>query len=95
MCLLHRDCEVVGELLPDLVRLVLDEPHNSLVDKLGPRAAHGAMAGLGVGHGHGDVGLGVGHGDVGLEAPERAGRRAGDHLIEPNAYGTEACTTRE
>ena len=88
MCLLHRDCEVVGELLPDLVRLVLNEPHNGLVD-------HGAMAGLGVGHGHGDVGLGVGHGDVGLEAPERAGRRAGDHLIEPNAYGTEACTTRE
>ena len=32
---------------------------------------------------------------VGLEAPERAGRRAGEQLIEPNAYGTEACTIRE
>ena len=32
---------------------------------------------------------------VGLEAPERAGRRAGEPLIVPNAYGTEACTIRE
>ena len=89
MCLLHRDCEVLGELLPDLLRLVLDEPHNPLVGVHGD-VGHGleALAGPLVGV-HGE-GLGVG-----LEAPERAGRRAGDPLIVPNAYGTEACTIRE
>ena len=77
MCLLHRDCEVLWELLPDLLLLVLDEPHDlrrragPLVDGL-ERLSHGP---------HGDIGHGEGLSDglgVGLEAPGRHENRLSD-----------------
>ena len=93
MSLLHKICERLRKLLPDPVVLMLDEPNDlerpacdELLERYqGPLRRHRLV--------RRPVHRGLSR--ARLEAPERAGRRAGEQLIEPYAYGTEACTIRE